>query len=142
MTSQSVPPQKIQNFVIERAGLLPRHGVAGVVNNGPFVMAQMRGPDAHQGRRRQKIGVGGDHQRRRGDGGDLGKRVRRAQRRLKARARLARVLVDLDPAPGALRIGAAIGRADLPVMRRLFPDLGDGDAGDEIGDLLVLEAAG
>ena len=27
-------------------------------------------------------------------------------------------------------------------MRRLFPDLGDGDAGDEIGDLLVLEAAG
>ena len=52
------------------------------------------------------------------------------------------MFVDLDPAPGAFRIGAAIGRADFPVMRRLFPDLGDGDAGDEIGDLLVLEAAG
>ena len=78
----------------------------------------------------------------RGNGRDLGKRVRRAQLRLKACARLARMLVDLDPAPGAFGIGAAIGRADFPVMRRLFPDLRDGDAGDEIGDLLVLEASG
>src|ERR1700730_8141332 len=51
------------------------------------------------------------------------------------------MLVDLDPAPGAFRIGAAIGRADFPVMRRLLPDLGDGDAGDEIGDLFIIEAS-
>src|SRR4029077_20599938 len=30
----------------------------------------------------------------------------------------------------------------FPIMRRLFSDLGDSDAGDEIGDRLVLEAAG
>src|SRR4029077_19885302 len=70
------------------------------------------------------------------------KGVRRAQRRLKARARLARVLVDSDPAPGAFRGGAARGTPAFPVLRPLFPDLGDGDAGDEIGDRLVLEAAG
>src|SRR3984957_20947265 len=52
------------------------------------------------------------------------------------------MFVDLDRALGAFGVGAAIGRADFPVMRRLFPDFGDGDAGDEIGDLLVLEAAG
>src|ERR1700692_3446117 len=51
------------------------------------------------------------------------------------------MLVDLDPAPGAFRVGAAIGRPDFPIMRRLFPDLGDGDAGDEIGDRLVLKTS-
>src|ERR1051326_3177584 len=52
------------------------------------------------------------------------------------------MLVDLDPALRALRIGAPIGRADLAIMRRLLPDLRNGDAGDELGDLLVLDGAG
>ena len=82
-----MPPQKIENFVVERAGLLPRHGVAGIVDDGPFVVAQVRRPDAHQGRRRQQIRIGGDHQRRRGNGRNLGKRVRRAQRLVEAAKR-------------------------------------------------------
>src|ERR1700722_16991287 len=52
------------------------------------------------------------------------------------------MFVDLDPAPGAFGVGAAIGRADFSVMRRLFPDFGDGDAGDEIDDLLALKTPG
>jgi hypothetical protein len=60
-----VPPQKVEHDIVEAARLLPGHGVAGIVDDGPFVIAQMRGPDAHQGRGRQKIGVRGNHQGRR-----------------------------------------------------------------------------
>src|SRR5579871_454348 len=52
------------------------------------------------------------------------------------------MFVDLDPALRALRIGAAIGRPDFAVMRRLLPDLRNGDAGDELRDLPVLDGAG
>src|SRR5579862_5967874 len=50
--------------------------------------------------------------------------------------------VGVDPAFDAFRIGAAVGRPDLAVVRGLFPDIGDGNAGEEIGDLLVLDGAG
>src|SRR5215472_13191278 len=52
------------------------------------------------------------------------------------------MLVDLDPALRAFWIGTPIGRADLAVMRRLLPDLRNGDASDELGDLLILDRAG
>ena len=134
--ANSVPPDEIENLVVERARLFPGHGVSGVVDLGPLVILQGARPEPHQRRRRQQIGIGRDDERRRRDGGDLGQRVRCAQRRLKARARLARMLVDLDPALGAFRIGAAIRRADFTIMRGLLSDFGNSDAGDELGDIL------
>jgi branched-chain amino acid transport system substrate-binding protein len=50
--------------------------------------------------------------------------------------KLDRVVLD------AVRVRATVGRADLSIMRRLLPDAWDGNAGNEIGDLLVLDHAG
>src|SRR5271169_6983220 len=52
------------------------------------------------------------------------------------------MLVDRDPARDAFRIGAAIGRTDLAIMRRLFPDMRDGDAPEEVGDFFIRNGAG
>src|SRR5581483_12526271 len=52
------------------------------------------------------------------------------------------ILLDLDPAPRAVRIGAAIGWPDLAIDRRLFPQVRDLDARDEIGDFLVGHLSG
>ena len=40
----SMSPQKIEHDIVERAGLLPGHGVTGIVDSGPFVILQMRRP--------------------------------------------------------------------------------------------------
>src|SRR3981081_4168817 len=47
------------------------------------------------------------------------------------------MLLDGDPALGALRVGTPIGWPNFPEGRRLFPDIGNFDARDEVGDLLV-----
>lgn len=52
-----MPPQKVEHDLVEAKRLLPGHGVAGIVNDGPFVISQMCAPDAHQGWWCQKIGV-------------------------------------------------------------------------------------
>jgi hypothetical protein len=55
-----MPPQKVEHDIIEAAWLLPGHGVASIVDDGPFVIAQMRGPDTHQGWGSKKICVCGN----------------------------------------------------------------------------------
>jgi hypothetical protein len=40
----SMPPQKVKNLVVERARLLPGHGMSGFGNGCPFVVLQMRSP--------------------------------------------------------------------------------------------------
>jgi hypothetical protein len=43
-----VPPKKVERNIVDAARVLPGHGVAGVVDDDPFVIAQIRGPDVHQ----------------------------------------------------------------------------------------------
>src|ERR1700692_187529 len=51
------------------------------------------------------------------------------------------MLLDLAPAPGALRIGAPIRGPDLQIDGRLLADFGNFDARAEIGDLPVRHLA-
>jgi hypothetical protein len=57
-----VPAQKVEHDIVEAARLLPSHGVPGIVDDGPFVIAQVRRPDAHQAWWCQKICVRSNHQ--------------------------------------------------------------------------------
>src|SRR5476649_1154971 len=93
-------------------------------------------PDSHQGRGRKQISIRGNDECRRGDGRDFRESVWRA-RGLIRRIRLARMLIDLDPALCAFRVSSAIGWPNLSVDRRQFPDVRNFDARDEIGDLFV-----
>jgi len=73
-------PEEREDAFVEGVWLFPRDGVAGIVDLSPFVRLHVRSPDAHQGRRREQVGIRRDDQRRHRNAFELGKRVGRAQR--------------------------------------------------------------
>ena len=91
--------------------------MAGILHDGPLMVFDMRRPDAHQRRRSKQVRIRGDQENRRGNRLDLRKSVWRMHR-LRYGVRLAGMRVDLDPALGAVHIGASIGRRDFQIERR------------------------
>src|SRR5579872_2523713 len=106
-----------KNFFVETFRLLPCDRVPRIGHNSPFMVFDVMSPNSHQGRRRQQIGIRRHDKGGRWDGFDLGKSVG-AAKGLVGGLKLARMLLDLDPAPGAVHVRAAIGGPDLPVDRR------------------------
>ena len=115
--------------------------MAGIGHHGPFVVLHMSRPGTHQGWRGKEVGIRRHDEDRHRHGGELGEGVRRAQG-LGRGARLLRMLLDLDPAFGALRVGATIGRADFPVHGGLIPQLWNFDSCAEISHLRFGELSG
>jgi hypothetical protein len=48
---------ELKNLLVEYVRLLPRNCVSSIRHNNPFVIFHMSGPNAHQGRRREQIGI-------------------------------------------------------------------------------------
>jgi hypothetical protein len=125
-----------KNLLVECVRLLPLNRVACIGHDYPFIIFQVSCPDAHQGRRRKQISICGNDKSRRGDGRDFGEGVWSAGGLIR-RSRLARMLINLGPVLGALRVGASIGWSNLPVDSRQFSDVGNFDTCDNVGDLLI-----
>ena len=70
---------ELKNLLIEYVRLFPRNRVAGIGHDRPFVIFHVGSPDAHEGRRREQIGIRGNDQGRRGDSRDLREGVGRAE---------------------------------------------------------------
>src|ERR1019366_5686795 len=131
-----MPPEEFENLIVECARLFPCHRMACILNNGPLVIFHVSCPNAHQGRRGEQIGISGDDECRGGDGGNLGKGVRRTEG-LSGGSRLARVLIDFGPALGTLRVSTSIGWPHFQIGSWLFPDIWNFGTCDKVSDFLV-----
>ena len=109
--------QESEHRGIEFLRLLPRDRVAGVVDHHPVVVLDMSGPEPHQRLRCVEIRVGHQHECGNVDCFDLGEGIGRTQW-LRGRAGLVGMRLDVAPACGAVRIGAAIGQTELDIFSR------------------------
>ena len=115
--------------------------MTGIGHRRPLRAFDVARPELHESWWCDEIGVPGDDQRPRGDGGQLGERIGRSQR-LRWRIGLSRVFLDLEPAFRPIWIGAPVGRAHLAEVRGECSDARDLDPRDHVLNLFVAHGAG